>query len=93
MWDASFESLKRAKEGKGSGCILAHCMGLGKTLQVITLVHTLITNSEKTNVHKVMVVCPVNTVLNWKSEFKKWIPKSSDLDVSAVRVWPTYART
>ncbi|XP_066143351.1 transcriptional regulator ATRX homolog [Euwallacea fornicatus] len=81
MWDASFESLKRAGNNEGSGCILAHCMGLGKTLQVITLVHTLLVNSEKTKVEKVLVVCPVNTVLNWKSEFKKWIPNSDDLDV------------
>jgi SNF2 family DNA or RNA helicase len=34
MWDACFESLKEAEKTKGSGCILAHCMGLGKTLQV-----------------------------------------------------------
>lgn len=34
MWDACFESLQRAKKTAGSGCILAHCMGLGKTLQV-----------------------------------------------------------
>jgi hypothetical protein len=34
MWDACFESLKQIEETKGSGCILAHCMGLGKTFQV-----------------------------------------------------------
>jgi transcriptional regulator ATRX len=34
MWDALFESVERAKKNKGSGCILAHCMGLGKTMQV-----------------------------------------------------------
>ncbi|XP_030744954.1 transcriptional regulator ATRX homolog isoform X1 [Sitophilus oryzae] len=75
MWDACFESLKRAKKDTGSGCILAHCMGLGKTLQVITLTHTLLTQSEKTGVEKVLIVSPVNTVLNWKSEFAKWLPK------------------
>lgn len=41
MWDACFESLKRinSKSGQGSGCILAHCMGLGKTFQVKRLIN------------------------------------------------------
>lgn len=72
MWDACFESIDKINEGHESGCILAHCMGLGKTLQVITLIHTLLTNSN-TKVKKVLVICPVSTILNWCNEFKIWL--------------------
>ncbi|XP_014283274.1 transcriptional regulator ATRX homolog isoform X2 [Halyomorpha halys] len=72
MWDSCFESVKEAKKNKGSGCILAHCMGLGKTLQVISLVHTLLTCKE-VDVNKVLVVCPFSTVQNWVNEFHKWL--------------------
>lgn len=44
MWNACFESIERIKEHPGSGCILAHCMGSGKSLQIVTLVHTVLTN-------------------------------------------------
>lgn len=73
MWNACFETIKRCRKESGSGCILAHCMGLGKTLQVITLVHTLLTNSESTGVSRVLVVCPLSTVLNWVNEFNIWL--------------------
>uniref|UniRef100_A0A671LZ81 DNA helicase n=1 Tax=Sinocyclocheilus anshuiensis TaxID=1608454 RepID=A0A671LZ81_9TELE len=33
MWDCCCESVKKVEKSYGSGCILAHCMGLGKTLQ------------------------------------------------------------
>lgn len=73
MWDACFETLKQIDNSTGSGCILAHCMGLGKTLQVITLIHTLMTHSDETKVEKVLIICPLSTVLNWVNEFKIWL--------------------
>ncbi|XP_057378575.2 transcriptional regulator ATRX-like [Daphnia carinata] len=80
MWDACFESVERLKQHPGSGCILAHCMGLGKTLQVVTLVHTVVTN-KMCQVDRVLVVCPVNTILNWVNEFKIWLGTTSGVDV------------
>ncbi|XP_046489570.1 transcriptional regulator ATRX isoform X2 [Neodiprion pinetum] len=81
MWDACFESLERTKSTKGSGCIVAHCMGLGKTFQVVTLAHTLLTHPE-TGIKTIMVICPLSTVLNWVNEFKKWLGDiNNDQDV------------
>lgn len=84
MFDACFESLERARDSKGSGCILAHCMGLGKTLQVVTLSHTLLANSEVTGVERILVVCPLSTVLNWVNEFRIWmkhVKKGTEVEV------------
>uniref|UniRef100_A0A3Q3W1Z0 DNA helicase n=1 Tax=Mola mola TaxID=94237 RepID=A0A3Q3W1Z0_MOLML len=71
MWDCCCESMKKIEKSVGSGCILAHCMGLGKTLQVVTFLHTLLL-CEKLNFSTALVVCPLNTVLNWLNEFEKW---------------------
>lgn len=79
MWDACFESLEQIKKSEGSGCIIAHCMGLGKTFQVVTLSHTLLAH-EETGVRTVMIVCPLSTVLNWVNEFKMWLKHTKDGD-------------
>ncbi|XP_071773053.1 transcriptional regulator ATRX isoform X1 [Centroberyx gerrardi] len=71
IWDCCCESMKKTELSSGSGCILAHCMGLGKTLQVVTFLHTLLL-CEKLNFTTALVVCPLNTVLNWLNEFEKW---------------------
>ncbi|KAM9408059.1 transcriptional regulator ATRX-like isoform 8-T9 [Salvelinus alpinus] len=71
MWDCCCESVKKTSKNSGSGCILAHCMGLGKTLQVVTLLHTLLL-CEKLDFSTALIVCPLNTVLNWLNEFEKW---------------------
>ncbi|KAL4659670.1 transcriptional regulator ATRX-like [Arapaima gigas] len=71
MWDCCCESVEKVKVSPGSGCILAHCMGLGKTLQVVTFLHTVLL-CENLDFHTALVACPLNTVLNWVSEFQKW---------------------
>ncbi|XP_041807750.1 transcriptional regulator ATRX-like isoform X2 [Chelmon rostratus] len=71
IWDSCCESVKKANSSPGSGCILAHCMGLGKTLQVVTFLHTVLL-SENLKFKTALVVCPLNTILNWVGEFKKW---------------------
>ncbi|XP_039279743.1 transcriptional regulator ATRX homolog [Nilaparvata lugens] len=84
MWDACFESVERINDGEGCGCILAHCMGLGKTFQVISLVHTVLSHQDLTKVRTVLVVCPFSTVLNWYGEFEKWmkeVEENDDLNV------------
>ncbi|XP_028452112.1 transcriptional regulator ATRX-like isoform X2 [Perca flavescens] len=71
IWDSCCESVKKANSSPGTGCILAHCMGLGKTLQVVTFLHTVLL-SKNLKFRRALVVCPLNTILNWVSEFKKW---------------------
>ncbi|XP_070699395.1 transcriptional regulator ATRX-like [Pempheris klunzingeri] len=71
IWDSCCESVKKANSSPGSGCVLAHCMGLGKTLQVVTFLHTVLL-SKNLKFRTALVVCPLNTILNWIVEFKKW---------------------
>ena len=55
----------------GVGCILAHSMGLGKTLQVISFIDVLFSS---TDAKHVLCVVPINTLQNWIAEFDMWIP-------------------
>ncbi|KAM6970657.1 transcriptional regulator ATRX-like [Aplochiton taeniatus] len=71
MWDCCCESVKKANSTPGSGCILAHCMGLGKTLQVVAFLHTML-QSKNLKFLTALVVCPLNAILNWVNEFEKW---------------------
>eukprot|EP00466_Bigelowiella_natans_P021149 jgi/Bigna1/144355/aug1.86_g19063 len=56
----------------GHGCILADSMGLGKTLQAICLVWTLLKSGPKGTpcCKKAIIICPATLVGNWKDEFK-----------------------
>lgn len=55
------------------GACLADDMGLGKTLQTIMLLQTL-----KDKVNRIMIICPVSILYNWKNELEKF----SDLTYS-----------
>lgn len=62
LWNNVFESIEviEKKKNGGNGCILAHCMGLGKTLQVISFIHTVFDASQFTKVKTCLVLCPKN---------------------------------
>lgn len=80
MYDCVIESLEMLKKDpvKGSGCILAHCMGLGKTFQVISFLHTVMTHKVSGPLLRTaLVVCPYNTVLNWANEFEHWLDENN----------------
>ena len=68
------------------GCLLAHTMGLGKTMQVITVLVALAEASESQDPSVVaqipadlrnsrtLVLCPASLVDNWMDELLKWAP-------------------
>lgn len=60
-----------------SGALLADEMGLGKTLMTITVIWTLLKQSpdplQKLYLNKILIVCPVTLMSNWRREFKKWL--------------------
>ncbi|EPQ57554.1 hypothetical protein GLOTRDRAFT_127906 [Gloeophyllum trabeum ATCC 11539] len=74
-----YECVMGLRKHEGQGCILADEMGLGKTLQTIALVWTLLKQNPYAGVGpvvgKVLIVCPVSLVNNWKMEFHKWLGK------------------
>ncbi|KAJ7647498.1 SNF2 family N-terminal domain-containing protein [Roridomyces roridus] len=72
-----YECVMGLKKHEGQGCILADEMGLGKTLQTVSLVWTLLKQNPYAGagpaISKVLIVCPVSLITNWKAEFHKWL--------------------
>lgn len=71
------------------GCLLAHTMGLGKTMQVITFLVALAESAasndpsvvsqipEDFRASRTLVLCPSSMVNNWMDEFLFWAPTDS----------------
>ncbi len=70
---------------KCGGSFQAHRMGLGKTLQVIAFLHSVLTNAKiARRVRKVLIVLPKNVIINWRDEFDKWLNKRG---LNSIRVF------
>jgi len=62
-----------------TGALLAHSMGLGKTLQVIVFLHSLYramspgpVELRQFSANRVLTLMPGGLVANWRAEFQKW---------------------
>ena len=71
---------------KQQGCLLAHTMGLGKTMQVISLLVTIALSARSTDLRirnqvpehlrktKTLILCPPSLIDNWQDELIMWRP-------------------
>ncbi|CAL1535806.1 unnamed protein product, partial [Lymnaea stagnalis] len=76
LYDNMVESLERFRTTPGFGCILAHSMGLGKTIQLISFIDIFI---RCTGGKLVLCIVPINTLQNWLAEFNYWLPPKEKL--------------
>ncbi|KAI5854681.1 hypothetical protein BZA05DRAFT_247564 [Tricharina praecox] len=82
LWTTMVEA--GLKTGKPTGALLAHTMGLGKTLQVITFLYTLAEAGasedkrdqipKELQKSKTLIMCPPTLIDNWVDEFNNWLP-------------------
>ncbi|PGH01216.1 hypothetical protein AJ79_07987 [Helicocarpus griseus UAMH5409] len=80
MWRELIQDEKR------QGCLLAHTMGLGKTMQVISLLVTIANAAasddpevrkqipENLRISRTLVLCPSSLIENWWEELMMWMP-------------------
>ncbi|CAH0749771.1 unnamed protein product [Diatraea saccharalis] len=71
LFDNIIESVERFSTSTGFGCILAHSMGLGKTLQIVCFCDIFLRHTQSKTV---LCIMPINTLQNWVAEFNMWLP-------------------
>ena len=82
----------------GEGSLLAHVMGLGKTMQCITFLVTIAeaSRSENENIRaqiplrlrksQTLILCPPGLVQNWYDELLKWAPVPREENIGHIRL-------
>ena len=76
-----YECVMGMRSFNGQGAILGDAMGLGKTLQTVALLWTLLkqnpvyegSHEPPPVIKKALIVCPVTLINNWRKEFRKWL--------------------
>ncbi|KAL1890591.1 hypothetical protein Cpir12675_005315 [Ceratocystis pirilliformis] len=75
-------------EVSSNGCMLAHTMGLGKTMQVISVLLAIVEATHSSNPaivsqipkqyrrHRFLILCPAPLVDNWIKEIERWAGSS-----------------
>jgi hypothetical protein len=88
-----------------SGCLLAHTMGLGKTMQAIALLVTIAeaASSAKKTIRRqiprslrksrTLVILPAALAYNWVDEFEKWVPPGSSGLLGSIRTMRSEDKT
>ena len=84
------------EDPRHQGCLLAHTMGLGKTMQVISLIVSMAQSSvsehpaissqliPRLRQNKTLILCPPTLLENWYDELLMWIPPQAASVVGAI---------
>ncbi|XP_045475499.1 uncharacterized protein LOC123681257 isoform X2 [Harmonia axyridis] len=79
LYDNVIESTSRFDSSPGFGCILAHSMGLGKTLQIVCFSDIFLRH---TSAKTILCIMPINTLQNWMAEYNMWVPTEENAGAS-----------
>ncbi|KAH1016986.1 hypothetical protein HUJ05_007724 [Dendroctonus ponderosae] len=79
LYDNIVETINGFDSSAGFGCILAHSMGLGKTLQIVTFSDVFL---RYTAAKTILCIMPINTLQNWMAEYNMWTPTSQAASAS-----------
>ncbi|XP_019868954.2 uncharacterized protein LOC109597651 isoform X3 [Aethina tumida] len=79
LYDNVVESTSRFEGSSGFGCILAHSMGLGKTLQIVCFSDVFLRH---TPAKTILCIMPINTLQNWMAEYNMWLPTEENAPAS-----------
>ncbi|EFN53209.1 hypothetical protein CHLNCDRAFT_137064 [Chlorella variabilis] len=72
IWDALVTDFLDDSQDLAGGCLLAHHMGLGKTLQTVTFLASFSMVQPEA---RYLVLVPKVVLFNWVAEFEKWLPR------------------